>query len=76
MAFNSSVWLFTALLLMPLVGTAAQSQASGRVLYKYVDESGALVIKDYLPPEVVPKGYSIVNATGSRTASQNQGRTG
>lgn len=66
MAFNTSAWLLTALLLLPTASIAAKQQQSsgGRVLYKYVDESGALVIKDYLPPEVVPKGYSIVNAYG------------
>ncbi len=34
------------------------------VLYRYVDETGAVVVKDYLPPEVVPRGYTITNQSG------------
>lgn len=34
------------------------------VLYRFTDETGAVVVKDHLPPEVVPKGYAILNQFG------------
>lgn len=34
------------------------------VMYRFVDETGSTVVKDYLPPEIVPKGYSILNLAG------------
>lgn len=34
------------------------------VLYRYTDETGAIVVKDFLPPEIVPKGYTIMNGLG------------
>lgn len=65
MAYKILAFSLSALLLLSLPAHAAQqSSGSGRVLYKYVDDEGTLVIKDYLPPEVVPRGYSIVNAYG------------
>ena len=46
------------------VHAAAQPKGGPGVLYRYVDENGSTVVKDYLPPEVVPKGYTILNTYG------------
>lgn len=51
---------------------AAQNQSKSKpvksvgpgVLYRFTDETGSVVVKDHLPPEVVPKGYTILNAYG------------
>ena len=63
MVFNRKTTFAFALIAL-LSSSLFAAQSSGRVLYKYVDESGTLVIKDYLPPEVIAKGYSIVNTSG------------
>lgn len=34
-------------------------------MYKYKDKDGVTVIKDYLPAEIVPKGYSVVDKYGN-----------
>lgn len=61
MASNRSVLLFVAVLgLLPTFANGASAGTSKRVMYRYVDASGVTVIKDYLPPEVVPKGYTIL----------------
>lgn len=43
---------------------AAQPKSGPGMLYRYVDENGNTVVKDYLPPEIVPKGYTILNQYG------------
>lgn len=63
MVFNRKITLAFAFIAL-LSPNLFAAQGGGRVLYKYVDENGTLVIKDYLPPEIVAKGYSIVNASG------------
>ncbi|WHI44925.1 hypothetical protein ACJJIW_06740 [Microbulbifer sp. JMSA004] len=37
---------------------------NGRVLYRYTDHQGVLVINDAIPPEFVPNGYEILTLTG------------
>jgi hypothetical protein len=44
--------------------TKNKASAGPGVLYRYTDETGAVVVKDFLPPEIVPKGYTILNAYG------------
>lgn len=46
------------------VNAAGPVKTSKRVLYKFRDDAGAMVLKDYLPPEVVARGYTIVNEYG------------
>lgn len=61
MVFNrSSLLLLALLILLCDAASAAASGGSRRVMYRYVDGNGVTVIKDYLPPEVVPKGYTIL----------------
>ncbi len=50
-----------SLLMCDLSWAAAARSSSGRTLYRYVDANGTTVVKDYLPPEVVSKGYTILN---------------
>ncbi|WP_445355383.1 hypothetical protein ACJJI5_01880 [Microbulbifer sp. EKSA008] len=37
---------------------------NSRVLYRYTDHQGVLVINDAIPPEFVPNGYEILTLTG------------
>ncbi|WP_444906849.1 hypothetical protein ACJJIR_22080 [Microbulbifer sp. SSSA008] len=37
---------------------------NSRVLYRYTDHQGVLVINDVIPPEFVPNGYEILTLTG------------
>ncbi|AWF83209.1 hypothetical protein BTJ40_21640 [Microbulbifer sp. A4B17] len=37
---------------------------NGRVMYRYTDHQGVLVINDAIPPEYVPNGYEILTLTG------------
>ncbi len=59
-----------ALLLSTPAAEAAQSKQKSKptggpgVLYRYVDDTGAIVVKDFLPPEVVPRGYTVTNQSG------------
>lgn len=50
--------LCTALVLLPVLSQA------GKVLYRYTDDQGQIVLKDSLPPNIAPKGYSILNEKG------------
>ena len=46
--------------------TFAAKSADKKVrMYKYKDKDGVTVIKDFLPSEVVPRGYSIVDKYGN-----------
>lgn len=40
------------------------SVACAKNLYRFKDENGALVIKDTMPPHLVPLGYTILNERG------------
>ena len=40
------------------------SQASAKNFYRYKDENGRLVVKDYLPNEAVMTGYEVINEKG------------
>lgn len=42
---------------------AATSYSASRY-YRYVDDSGVRVIRDTIPPEMVPKGYDILGVDG------------
>ncbi len=68
MAFTaklSVLLLATVLTTVAAASFAADSKAGRRTLYKYRDNNGAMVIKDHLPPDVVPRGYQVVNEYGA-----------
>jgi DNA repair exonuclease SbcCD ATPase subunit len=44
-------------------GLATISWAAGE-LYRYKGANGEVVIDDYIPPEFIPKGYTILSSTG------------
>lgn len=69
MAFASKfllLFVFSGLTAVSLstANAASNQQRSGPVLYRYTDESGATVVKDHLPPEVVPRGYTVISSYG------------
>lgn len=44
--------------------TLAAAAQAGKVYYRYQNDRGVTVQTDRLPPEVVPRGYQVVSASG------------
>jgi hypothetical protein len=42
----------------------ATSLAAQQFYYRYTNDNGVKVINDILPPEVVPRGYEVINRSG------------
>ncbi|MFS1523647.1 hypothetical protein ACL7TT_05955 [Microbulbifer sp. 2304DJ12-6] len=55
--------LVAALVSLPALANAAGG-AGDRVLYRYTDERGIVVLNEVVPPEYVAKGYEILTPTG------------
>ena len=70
--------LITLALLLP------NAVAESGTLYRYIDAQGGVVLNDHIPPEMIDKGYSILNAYGqvvkviprSLTAAEIEAREG
>jgi chromosome segregation ATPase len=56
--------LGVCLVLLLNVALSATAAVAEKVYYRYVNEQGITVQTDRLPPEAVPRGYSIVTANG------------
>lgn len=59
--------LLVLVLLLPLSILAtepASHKHSTQVMYKYTDENNVTIISNTLPPEIIDKGYIILNAYG------------
>lgn len=67
MIINSGQYLYKiALFAVCVVALLGLSQHAGaqKVYYKYEDFDGVVVINDHVPPELVHKGYSVIDALG------------
>jgi hypothetical protein len=49
---------------MLLLAHGSVAEAAGKRMYRYKNAEGVTVIKDYLPPDVAPKGYEVVDEYG------------
>ncbi len=58
------VFIFLASM-VPNDAIAAKSGNSKMRMYKYKDKNGLTILKDYLPSEVVPRGYTVVDKYGN-----------
>lgn len=49
-----------------VLGVLAQpaSAGSGKLMYRYINESGTLVLDDHVPPSAVARGYSVLGPDG------------
>lgn len=63
----SLAWLAVGLML--LAGPAAMAADQGRLLYRYIDDTGATVLDDHVPPEFVHRGYTVLG-TGGRVLEE------
>jgi len=52
--------LATVILCIPV----AYVQAEGGNLFRYKDDQGRVVLNDHVPPEHIPRGYSVLNSYG------------
>ncbi len=44
---------------------ALPADASGRWLYRYVDDKGQVVLRDHIPPEDAVRGYAVIGRDGT-----------
>ena len=57
---KNALIIFTCLCLLSLISVAYAE----RVFYVYKDRKGNTVMEDHIPPELMHRGYNIVNANG------------
>ena len=61
----SKRWLIAKVVLSVVIGLSWQGIAwSQQLYYKYENFDGVVVIDDSVPPELVHKGYTVLNAQG------------
>lgn len=69
MAVLNRPLLIAALTALLAVSGVAQAERSGKLLYRYTDDRGKVVLNDQLPPEAVERGYDIIRLDGSLVES-------
>jgi hypothetical protein len=76
MRLKNAAWLLCALTLLAPYGIAAGGgAATGRTLYKWVDEQGLTHYGDHIPPEYAAQEHSVINSQGVEISSLEAQRT-
>lgn len=68
---KSSLSPLTSALLLGCVLLSAGANAADKLFFRYLDNTGQLVLNDTLPPSAVGRGYEIIRADGTVVKTVN-----